>query len=409
MLKAFPASDLHERLAGFDAGVLAPQERTRALERFFTVPSGRAHPGRYWRVDIEGIVPQASTIAAADGRMTIGPGREQLATPAGTMTIDNPHPRALACDIVTAAGVHGPLFARAFGATGIGATKFGALTTAFAQLGAFVYLPADVAADAPITISYVAAPGQTLFPYTVVLAERGARATVIERFSGGGSFVCGVDEIVAEPGADVTFATYQDLSPDARFVATRAAKAERDVTVAWVCAELGSALAVTDVSVAIAGPGVAAHVTALFFPRDSQHVDAITTIDHAVGDSTSETLVKSAAVDRGQARFLGNIRIAAKAQGSDANLRDDALLLSARAHIDSVPALEIAANDVKAYHGATVGAIDAEQIFYMESRGIARDAAERMIALGFFEPAIAHFPTGALRDELRAALAAKLA
>ena len=180
-------------------------------------------------------------------------------------------------------------------------------------------------------------------------------------------------------------------------------------TVSWACAELGSALSVTDVSVAIGGPGVSAHVTALFFPQGSQHVDVVTTIDHAVGESTSETLVKSAAVGRGQARFLGNIRIAPNAQGSDANLRDDALLLSERAHIDSVPALEIAANDVKAFHGATVGAIDAEQIFYMETRGIERLAAERMIALGFFEPAIARFPTSALRDEIRAALEAKLA
>ena len=96
------------------------------------------------------------------------------------------------------------------------------------------------------------------------------------------------------------------------------------------------------------------------------------------------------------------------AQGSDARLRDDALLLSADAHVDSVPALEIAANDVKAYHGATVGAIDDEQIFYMESRGIEPAAAERMIALGFFEPAIARFPTESARDAIRQALAEKL-
>ncbi|MBV8723818.1 MAG: SufD family Fe-S cluster assembly protein, partial [Candidatus Eremiobacteraeota bacterium] len=122
----------------------------------------------------------------------------------------------------------------------------------------------------------------------------------------------------------------------------------------------------------------------------------------------SETLVKSAARGRGQARFLGNIRIAPNAQGSDARLRDDALLLSATAHVDSVPALEIGANDVKAYHGATVGALDEEQIFYLETRGIERTAAERTIALGFFEPAIDRFPTDALREALRAALQAKV-
>ena len=89
-------------------------------------------------------------------------------------------------------------------------------------------------------------------------------------------------------------------------------------------------------------------------------------------------------------------------------MRDDALLLSPRSHIDSVPALEIAANDVKAYHGATVGALDEDQIFYMTSRGIAREEAERMIALGFFEPVIERFATRALREELRSALQAKV-
>ncbi len=84
------------------------------------------------------------------------------------------------------------------------------------------------------------------------------------------------------------------------------------------------------------------------------------------------------------------------------------MLLSKDAHIDSIPALEIAANDVKAYHGATVGALDEDGLFYMTSRGIERAAAERMIALGFFEPAVDRFPTEALRDELRAVLEEKV-
>ena len=118
--------------------------------------------------------------------------------------------------------------------------------------------------------------------------------------------------------------------------------------------------------------------------------------------------MRSAGTDRGQGRYLGNIKILANAHGADASLKDDALLLSAGAHIESVPALEIAANDVKAFHGATVGAISEEEIFYAQSRGIARADAERMIALGFFEPTIARFPSESLRSEVRAALANKL-
>jgi Fe-S cluster assembly protein SufD len=127
-----------------------------------------------------------------------------------------------------------------------------------------------------------------------------------------------------------------------------------------------------------------------------------------VGQTTSNTVVRSAATDHGQGRFFGNIAIRKEAHGSDASLRDDALLLSKFAHIDSVPALEIAANDVKAFHGATVGSVDDEQLFYARSRGIGRADALRMIALGFFEPVVSRFPGERLRDEIRTALDSKI-
>ncbi len=222
------------------------------------------------------------------------------------------------------------------------------------------------------------------------------------------AFVCGTAEIVCDEGAHVVYAVVQSVADDARVLFQRAALPGRDARVLMADAELGGWLAAADLSVSIEEPGSDTEIVTLFFPAGSQHVDVVSTVDHRAGDATSQTLVKSAGTDRGQARFLGNIRIAEGAQGSDARLRDDALLLSAKAHVDSVPALEIAANDVKAYHGATVGAIDDEQIFYMESRGIERASAERMIALGFFEPAIDRFPTECMRDAIRGALAAQI-
>ncbi|HKE37258.1 MAG TPA: SufD family Fe-S cluster assembly protein, partial [Candidatus Baltobacteraceae bacterium] len=285
----------------------------------------------------------------------------------------------------------------------------GALGQAFAGAGCFVYVPADYDCADPIIITYSVAPDTVAFAYTVVLLERGARASVLERYTGGaGAFVCAITEAVSEESSDLSSAAYQQLDDGARFFVTRAARPGRDAKIAWASADFGAELCVGDVSTTVLHPGIDAAITSLFFPTGSQHVDIVSTVDHAVGESTSQTHVKSAAAGSGQARYLGNIRIAANAQGTDSSLRDDALLLSKRAHIDSVPALEIAANDVKAYHGATVGALDEEQIFYLESRGIERTAAERMIALGFFEPGIAAFPTEALREELRAALQAKV-
>jgi Fe-S cluster assembly protein SufD len=172
-------------------------------------------------------------------------------------------------------------------------------------------------------------------------------------------------------------------------------------------AELGGEHAVERSRIAASEPGSSAEVTAFFFANGDQHVDIASEVIHAAPSTRSQTVVRSAGTDRGQGRYYGNIKILPQAHGTDASLRDDALLLSEKAHVDSVPALEIAANDVKAFHGATVGAISAEEIFYAQTRGLSRAEAERMIALGFFEPAIARFPTEALRAELRGALEAK--
>ncbi len=390
---AAPPDPLYERLASLDERLLGPRERAGALDRFRTLPSGHEKPGRFWRIDLDSTAPDAHAVE----------------TGAAAMRIENPDAHIVACDLVTAAREYPELLARVFGQTDLHAAKFGALTTAFAHLGAFVYVRADHAANEPVIIEYRADTGTAVFPYTVVLAERGGRATIVERIvAGAGAFLAGATEIVTAEHADVHYAVVQQADAGARIITHRLAQPGRDAKVAWSVAELGGELAVSDIGVAIEHPGARAEITALFFPRATQHVDVISTVDHRAGQSLSETVVKTAATESGQARFLGNIRIAPHAQGSDARLRDDALLLSKKAHVDSVPALEIGANDVKAYHGATVGALDEEHVFYMESRGITRDEAERMIALGFFEPAIERFPTAALRNEIRAALEAKL-
>jgi len=368
-------------------------EREAALERFRSTPSGREKTGRFWKIDIETLVPPSFPHGEAGGAVAFA----------------SAPPRAIVCDLATAKREHGALLERALGQAVDANRKFVQLTRAFARLGAFVYLPADCSVGEPIEISYSAGEGEAIFPYTVVLAERGARATVVERLQlGTGAFVCGIAEIVTEAHAEIAYASAQFAPLDARVIFTRAAISGRDATVRWSNAEIGAALSLADVGVRLEQPGARAQVATLFFPGSSQHVDVVSAIDHVVGDTTSETLVKSAANGAGQGRYLGTIRIAAHAQHSEAMLRDDALLLSEGAHIDSVPALEIAANDVKAFHGATVGALDDEAIFYIGTRGIERAEAERMIALAFFEPVIDRFPA-VLHQELREALVRKVA
>ncbi|MGZ3526214.1 MAG: Fe-S cluster assembly protein SufD [Vulcanimicrobiaceae bacterium] len=376
--------------------ILSQEQRGAALERFYALPSGREKAGRFWKFDLDNIdldnVDLQGSVAAPP-------------------LIDAPQARGLiACSLAQAVQQHREIFERSFGiAADAQNRKFAALATALVNTGAFIYVPADVSVDDPVVVTYAAAE-HALFPYTLVVVERGARVTVIERLESHASnaFVCGIAEVVTAENAQVVYASSQMLPEDARIFFTRAARPGKDAQVQWAAAELGAALSVSTIDTAIDAPGVDAQISSLFFPHGDQHVDLVSTVEHNVGDAHSQTLVKSAATDRGQARYLGNIRIAARAQGSEAALRDDALLLSKKSHIDSVPALEIAANDVRAFHGATVGALDEESIFYMTSRGIDRNAAEKMIALGFFEPVIDRFPTQALRESLRRRLEAKI-
>ena len=306
---------------------------------------------------------------------------------------------------------HGEAFERAFGrAVDTRDDKFASLALAFQNHGVFIDVPAGVSVDEPIVVGYEARSA-ALFPYTLVNVGDGATVTILERFAGSGDapFVCAIAEIVVGANARATFAVDQRLSSKTRIIATRRAILGTNAELHLATAELGADHAVTKMRAVESSPGARASVTAFFFSSGEQHIDVATETIHSAENTTSDTIVRTAGIGHGQGRYLGNIKILESGHGTDASLRDDALLLSDGAHVDSVPALEIAANDVKAFHGATVGAISEEEIFYAQSRGISREDAERMIALGFFEPAVSRFPGEALREELRGVLAAKLA
>lgn len=385
--------NLESAIENLDPAILDPARRRELLGHAFELRSGRERPGPFWKIDLDSLDFSSYAVAT--------PSRARIAAPAAS--------RIIACDLSEAIEKHRDLVTQALG-TAVGSLhyKFAALAGALCNIGAFIYIPADCAVDDPIEVVY-SADAAALFPYTLVLAEHGSRCTIVERAEGGsGTMVCGITEIISRENSIVAYAAEQDLAPDARAIFTRVAAPGESASIAWSFAEMGAVLAVSSVDVIVDRPGAQVQLNGFFFPRGDQHVDLVSTVRHNVGESSSETIIKSAAHERGQARYLGNIRIAPHAQGTQASLRDDALLLSRKAHIDSIPALEIGANDVKAYHGATIGALDEDVIFYMESRGINRDAAEKMITLGFFDPVIERFPSAALRDRLRAGVEAKI-
>jgi len=305
---------------------------------------------------------------------------------------------------------HRTAFEAAFGrAVDTRDDKFASLALAFARDGVFIDVPAGVVLDDPLEIGYQTGSA-ALFPYTLVALGAGARATVFERVGGpdDAPLVCGIVELVLAERAELTYAVDQRAGAQTRLLMTRRALLAAEAHLKIACAELGGMHVVSRLRAVEAAPGARVDTVALFFSNGTQHVDVETETIHAAGNTRSETIVRSAGTGHGQGRYLGNIKILREAHGADASLRDDALLLSEGAHIDSVPALEIAANDVRAFHGATVGAISEEELFYAQTRGIARAEAKRMIALGFFEPAVSRFPTEALRAGIRETLENKL-
>ncbi|GAC1309086.1 MAG: Fe-S cluster assembly protein SufD [Vulcanimicrobiaceae bacterium] len=383
---SIPASDRYDALARFEElpvreSVRGGRNWRHALAKldFSQIPAFEA--SRDAQLDLEPLAPAARRAGVTIERFSLARARHRAA------------------------------FERAYGrAMDTRDDKFASLALAFANHGVFIDVPAGVTVDEPLLVGYEARSA-ALFSYTLVSLGEGARATVVERLSGTADapLVCGLVELVVADRAALTYAVEQRLPPGTRLIVTRRAHLGADANVDVAFAELGAKHVVSRYRANEAGRGSRAGVVALFFSDGDQHIDIGTETIHAAADTLSETIVRSAGIERGQGRYLGNIKILAEAHGADASLRDDALLLSKGAHIDSVPALEIAANDVKAFHGATVGAISEEEIFYAESRGIARADAERMIALGFFEPAVSRFPSEEMRAGIRTSLENKIA
>ena len=285
-----------------------------------------------------------------------------------------------------------------------------AATIAASATGTLIEIPDGAQLDEPIVIAYDL-DDVSVVPTTRVVAGAGARATIVERLWGGsdGRTVALACDVLIGERADITYTVVQTAVTGAHIEATRRSEVAGGGHIAWNIALLGGAATVDSVVSRHDASGASTEIAALFFPVARENVQLTTEVRHDRPSTTSQTVVRSIAAGHGRGRYFGNIRIAALAHGSEASLRDDTLLIGKNARIDAIPALEIAANDVKAFHGATVGAIDDEHIFYLMSRGIDRDAAEKLIALGFFEPALARFPGEALRDEIRTLLEGKLA
>jgi Fe-S cluster assembly protein SufD len=268
-----------------------------------------------------------------------------------------------------------------------------------------------VSVDAPLQIVWMSRPGppSAVFPHTVIRLGAGARATIVERHIGSAeTFVAGIVEAELGPGARLDYVAIQQTDDGAHIFVQRRARCASDAIAAWHVADLGGARVRSVCGAQLAGARASAEANTLFFARGFAHVETVVDVDHDGARTQSRITVRRAATDRARGSFAGALRFAPTATRCVATMRDDGLILSRDAYLDAAPVLAVPSHNMWASHASNVGSLDEEELFYVQSRGITRAVAERMMALAFFEPAIARFPTDAVRDEVRTALDAHL-
>jgi Fe-S cluster assembly protein SufD len=290
---------------------------------------------------------------------------------------------------------------------------FAALSTAFIQDGAFVYLPADSRGEVPIELLFLAVtPGVLAQPRTLVVAGRDSRLTVIERYvglTGQACFTNAVTEVAAGPGAQVDHYVIQEQGTEAFHLATLHAALERDSGFATCGASFGGRLARATLTLGLAGEGARAAVNGLYVVGGRQHVDHHVTVDHAVPRGTSRQLFKGVLDGTSRAVFNGRIVVRPDAQKTDATQTNKHLLLSDGVEVDSKPQLEIFADDVRCTHGAAEGQLAPEALFYLKSRGIGAETARALLTYGFAREVLERVAVEPLRAYLDRLLRARLA
>ena len=293
--------------------------------------------------------------------------------------------------------------------------KFIALHAAFLSGGAFLYVPRDLDVTLPLRSTVtMSAAGLAVFPHTLVVAEAGSRVTLIEEhFSEEAketAFSAALTEIHAGEGASVHYVHIQRWGEHVHNLNFLRSYQERGSSVTTVVVGLGGRVSKGHVEAFLQGEEAASHMFGVFLPGGSQHFDYVTLQDHVGPRTVSELLYKSAVKDRARSLYYGVTRVRKSARESSAYQESRNLLLDEGAKADATPVLEIEAFDVlRCGHGATVGPVDEEQLFYMMCRAIPEREAERMIVEGFLQQVLERLPGDSIRDRVTEAVQRKLA
>jgi len=285
---------------------------------------------------------------------------------------------------------HADLFRKHFMSqpTVLGSAKFAALHQALVSSGTFLYLPRGVEIEAPIEIfHWLHAENATVFPHLLLVADESASVTVIEHFRSldrnSAGFACGVNDLIAGPGSKVTYVCAQSWGEKVRALQMNTTTVDHDASAMSLNLHLGAMYSRFESLSRLVGEGARSDLLAVAVAMADQEFDARTLQDHISPHTASDLLYKNALDDRARCIFGGLIRVEPHAHFTDAYQKVRNLLLSDDAEANSMPGLEILADNVRCTHGATSGQIEKDELFYLRTRGIPVAIAQRLLVTGF--------------------------
>ena len=345
---------------------------------------------------------QGGLLVVADGRAV-----------AATLDPSLRRAKVVFTDFRTAARKHERMLKKYLGKTvPVTDGKFAALAATLADSGLLVYIPKGVRLELPLH-SVAWFTGAAHFSRVVLVVDDGASATVVhETASPLGAteqtLHVGTVEVRVGKNAHLTFVELQSLGTNAWNFTHERVRIGRGGTVDWIFSAVGSHLTKNFSEIDLDGEGSTAKMSGFFFANGEQHLDHDTQQNHNAAHTTSDLLFKGALRDKSRSVWQGMIYVAPGAQKADGYQANRNLVLSRGARANSIPGLEILADDVRCTHGATVGQLDEEQIFYLMSRGMPREESEKVVVDGFFDPVLQRIPFEGVRERLKRAIEAKM-
>ena len=291
--------------------------------------------------------------------------------------------------------------------------KLQALNAALWTDGVFLYVPRGVTLEAPVRVTrWYSEAGAAFFSRTLIVAEPTSQLSYVDEALSDDlsetTLTSTAVEVIARDGARVQYISVQRLGRGAFCQTAQRTLAGRDATLDTLNVSLGATTSRVDLNARLLGPGANSNMLGLYFGDGDQHFDHNTSQDHVAPAARSDLLYKGALDGASRAIFRGVIRVAKGAQQTDAYQTNRNLILSDDARADSLPNLEILADDVKCSHGASVGQLDEEALFYLMSRGLSRGQAERLVVVGFLGDVLQRLPLGGVVEKVTRVIEEKL-